>query len=185
MRIAVYTGTFNPLHIGHQAIMERLTDSGAFDMVYLVVSAQSPFKGAEHVKSARSRYRKAVAALRRHPGIMARADDIELRMEPPSYTIRTLDALREREPGNSFTLVMGADNLAGISGWRDYKRILSEYGVVVYPRRGYDTEQIAARLHAENPGYRISLLDAPMVDISSTRIREAVARGEDMSEYLM
>ena len=89
MRIAVYSGSFNPLHIGHQAIMEYLTLDAAFDWVYLIVSPQSPFKGAENALTGEERYRAAVEAVKRHPEIRVWVDDIELGMEPPHYTIRT------------------------------------------------------------------------------------------------
>jgi nicotinate-nucleotide adenylyltransferase len=106
-------------------------------------------------------------------------------MPEPHYTIRTLDALKEREPENSFTLVIGADNLADIRRWKDYRRILKEYGAAVFPRSGYDLETIKAELILEDTEYRISLLNAEMVDISSTIIREAIASGEDASMWLM
>ena len=112
-------------------------------------------------------------------------DDIELKMPEPHYTVRTLDALREREPDNSFTIVMGADNLADIRRWKDYARILKEYGAAVYPRKGFDLEEIRQGLLSEDPEYRITLLDAEMVDISSTIIRNAIAEGQDMSRWLM
>ena len=185
MKIAVYSGSFNPLHVGHQAIMERLTRDGAFDWVYLVVSPQSPFKGAENVLTGEQRYEAAVAAVKRHPEIRVWVDDIELGMEPPHYTIRTLDALREREPENEFTLVIGADNLESFPRWRDYGRILLEYGIVVFPRRGYHRGHLKARLMRENPDYRIDLLKAPRIDISSTEIRDGLAAGRDMSRWLM
>ena len=114
-----------------------------------------------------------------------RVDDIELKMPEPHYTVRTLDALREREPDNSFTIVMGADNLADIRRWKDYARILKEYGAAVYPRKGFDLEEIRQGLLSEDPEYRITLLDAEMVDISSTIIRNAIAEGQDMSRWLM
>ena len=98
--------------------------------------------------------------------------------------------MKEREPENSFTLVIGADNLALIRRWRSYRRILTEYGAVVYPREGYDMEALRDDLLAEcrrahHKLYRITLLDAPRVDISSTEIREGLASGRDMSEWLM
>ena len=185
MKIAVFSGSFNPLHIGHLAIMERLTADGLFDRVYLVISPQNPWKSAENVLTARARYEAAVAAVQRHPGLQVDVEDIELGMDPPHYTIRTLDALREREPRNRFTLVIGADNLARITQWREAGRVLTEYGVCVYPREGFDAAQIRRELHRENRRYKIRLIDAPRVDISSTQIREAQARGIDMSEYLM
>ena len=106
-------------------------------------------------------------------------------MPAPHYTIRTLDALREREPDNSFTLVMGADNLADIRRWRDYRRILKEYGVAVYPRKGFDLTTIKEDLLAEGQDYRIAIMKAEMVDISSTIIRNAIDAGLDMSQWLM
>lgn len=214
MRIAVYSGTFDPLHIGHQAIMEHLTNNKGFDWVYLVVSPQNPFKQSGLVKSGEQRYKAAVEAVRRHPELHVWVDDIELHMEPPHYTIRTLEALKKREPENEFTLVIGADNLDSIRKWRDFPRILSEFGVAVYPRAGYDVRRIRERLHEECKNihmpayvldnaethdldgtssleddranlYQIQIIDAPLCNISSTEIREAQARGIDMSKYLM
>ena len=88
---------------------------------------------------------------------------------------------------NDFILVIGADNLAGIRRWRDYRRILREYGVVVYPRKGFDLEEIKLQLVQEDPAdsYKIEIIEAPEVDISSTEIREGIASGLDMSEWLM
>ena len=213
MKIAVYSGSFDPLHTGHQAIMEYLTNDREFDWVYLVISPQNPFKDPSKAANVRQRYEAAVAAVRRHPELRVWVDDIELQMEPPHYTIKTLDALKRREKENDFTLVMGADNLDGITRWRDFQRILGEYGVAVYPRKGYDCDRIRETLYRQmqqSPApyvldaaysahrqegtlgledrdnlYRIQVIDAPIVDISSTRIREGLARGEDMSEFLM
>ena len=106
-------------------------------------------------------------------------------MPEPHYTIRTLDALTEREPENSYTLVIGADNLACIRSWRDYRRILTEYGVAVFPRTGFDLEAIKADLLEEDASYKITLLNAEMVDMSSTTIREAIASGQDADAWLM
>ena len=184
MRIAVYSGSFNPLHIGHQAIMEYLTRSGDYDWVYLVVSPQNPFKGAEKRLNARERFEAAVEAVRRHPELRVWVDDIEFSMDPPHYTIRTLDALREREPDNQFALVIGADNLVAIDRWKDAERLLESYEIAVYPRNGYDATAQMDRLSREYP-CRIRLIDAPLTDISSTQIREALKLGKDMSEWLM
>ena len=115
MRIAVYSGSFDPLHIGHKAIMEYLTQTSDFDWVYLVISPQNPFKDKDKALNAVQRYRAAVDAVRRHPELHVWVDDIELEMPAPHYTIRTLDALKKREPDNDFTLVVGADNLQGIT----------------------------------------------------------------------
>lgn len=191
MKIAVYSGSFNPLHIGHQAIMEYLTESMGFDMVYLIVSPKNPIKLTVSAETGRERYEAAVAAVERHPELKVKVDDIELDMPAPQYTIKTLDALTAREPDNTFTFVLGADNLADIRRWRDYGRILADYGVVVYPRKGFDMKQIKETLMQECIGmqgkqYRICLMeDAPIVDISSTELRAAFAAGIDASAYLM
>ena len=212
MKIAVYSGSFNPLHIGHMAIMEYLTRDRDYDWVYLVVSPKNPIKDSISADSARDRFNAAVEAVKRHPELHVWVDDIELEMEPPQYTIKTLDALKLREPENDFTLVMGADNLQGIRRWRDFPRILSEYGVAVYPRQGFDLEQIKRQLIEEcryipapyvldanemapegmrsleetlRDTYNIEIIDAPIVDISSTEIREGIAAGKDMSAWLM
>ena len=211
MRIAVYSGSFNPLHIGHLAIMEYLTASKKFYCVYLVVSPKNPLKSSISADSGIVRFNAAVAAVNRHPELRVRVDDIELNMAPPHYTIKTLDALRRREPENEFTLIIGADNLSSIHKWRDFPRLLSEYGVAVYPRTGFDLKDIRKQLmdeskrfpaasvldaadsdsdrlaleDAEGHIYNIQILDAPVVDISSTEIRNGLDRGEDMSRFLM
>ena len=213
MNIAVYSGSFNPLHIGHQAIMEYLTFERHFDWIYLVVSPKNPLKSSITADSGSERYEAAVKAVKRHPKLHVWVDDIELKMSPPQYTIKTLDALKAREPENDFTLVIGADNLSGIRNWRDFARILTDYGVAVYPRKGYDMKRIKTELIAEclsfptpyvldanyaaSPDgmrsldetlervYNITLLDAPIVDISSTEIREGIKSGKDMSKWLM
>lgn len=212
MRIAVYSGSFDPLHIGHKAIMEYLTNEKGFDWVYLVISPQNPMKTPGKALNALERYRAAIDAVRRHPELHVWVDNIELEMPAPHYTIKTLDALKRREPDNEFTLVIGADNLQNISKWRDAPRILSEYGIAVYPRLGTNVMELrrelleecrsfpspyvldASDLHS-TPGtvgfedseglYNIQIIDAPIIDISSTKIREAEARGLDMSEWRM
>lgn len=197
MKIAVYSGSFNPLHIGHLAVMKHMTEEAGYDMVYLIVSPKNPLKDGISSASGRERYEAAVEAVARHfhipsdnnLGMTAQAkvkvDDIELTMPEPHYTIRTLDALRKREPGNAFTLIMGADNLADIRRWMDYKRLLKEFGVAVYPREGFDLDTIKADLLREDSDYMIQIINAPRVDISSTEIREGSAAGKDMSKWLM
>ncbi len=218
MNIAVYSGSFNPLHIGHLAIMKYLVGEGGFDCVYLIVSPKNPLKDGISADTGIDRYHAAIEAVSRHfheaeeehaehmplpdkgcitegkvgLSLMSSAtsrkvkvDDIELMMPEPHYTIRTLDALRTREPENTFTLVMGADNLADIRRWRDYSRILKEYGAAVYPRKGVDLEAVRADLLKEDPSFGISLMNAEMVDISSTTIRNAISQGQDVSRWLM
>ncbi len=183
--IAIYSGSFNPLHIGHMAIMKHMTEEAGADCVYLIVSPKNPLKDGISSDTGTERFKAAVEAVSRHPELKVKVDDIELNMPEPHYTIRTLDTLRQREPDNSFTLVIGADNLADIRRWKDYRRILKEYGVAVFPRTGFDLESIRTGLLDEDPSYKIDLLKAEMVDISSTTIREAIASGKDASSWLM
>ena len=187
MKTAVYSGSFNPLHIGHLAILKHLTGKGGFDCVRLIVSPKNPLKEGISSASGHDRYKAALAAVLRHFPEEGRVevDDIELTMPEPHYTIRTLDTLQETHQEDTFTLVIGSDNLADIRRWKDYGRILSRYGVLVYPRSGFDTDAIKTDLLKEDPSYRIEILDAELVDISSTFIREGLAKGLDMSEWLM
>ena len=212
MRIAVYPGSFNPLHIGHLAIMQYLTkERDYFDWVYLVISPKNPIKNIAPA-TAMDRYKDAVEAVKRHPDLHVWVEDIEIHMPPPQYTINTLDALKRREPENEFKLVIGADNLENIHRWRNFQRILTEYGVVVYPRKGYDLATMKKQLTEEckhlpvpyvldeseitaegmrsleetlQRTYNIRIIDAPIVNISSTEIRMGQAAGRDMSEWLM
>ena len=185
MNVAVYSGSFNPLHKGHEAIIRFLTEEAGFDVVYLVVTPQNPFKSAHSRPTGRERFEAAAEAVKRHPDLKVKVLDTELNMPAPQYTVNTLDLLKSNEPQNDFTLVIGADNLESFSGWRFHERILLEYGVVVFPRKGYHRGYAKARLLRENPAYRITLLEAPLVTISSTEIREGTAKGLDMSGWLM
>ena len=222
MNVAVYSGSFNPLHIGHLAIIKYMIEVAGFDMVYLIVSPKNPLKDSISSDSGLARYNAAVEAVSRHfdipnvaccgddmpppargcssrrsqaAGVIGatatsgsprvRVDDIELTMPEPHYTIRTLKALHEREPYNAFTLIMGADNLACIRKWKDYQSILTDFGIAVFPRKGHEMESLRQDLLTENSTYKIRLLDAPLVTISSTEIREALKRGEDTSQFMM
>ena len=222
MNVAVYSGSFNPLHIGHLAIIKYMIEVAGFDMVYLIVSPKNPLKDSISSDSGIARYNAAVEAVSRHfdipdvaccgddmpppargcssrrsqaAGVIGatatsgsprvRVDDIELTMPEPHYTIRTLKALHEREPYNAFTLIMGADNLACIRKWKDYQSILTDFGIAVFPRKGHEMESLRQDLLTENSTYKILLLDAPLVTISSTEIREALKRGEDTSQFMM
>lgn len=185
MNIAIYSGSFNPLHIGHLAIIKYMIEEAGFDMVYLIVSPKNPLKEGISSATGLDRYNAAVAAVGRRSLSQVRVDDIELNMPEPHYTVRTLRALKEREPENSFTFVMGADNLADIRRWREHTAILKDFGVAVFPRIGHDLTEIKQDLLKEDPAYKIQILDAPLVNISSTEIREAISKGEDISALLM
>ncbi len=186
MRTAVYSGSFNPLHIGHLAILKRLV--GLYDRVLLVVSPVNPLKASARKDDAPRRLAAARDALSRHPelGGKVQVSDVEFHLPLPNYTISTLDALKAQSPGDEeFTLVVGGDQIADFRRWRDYRRILSEYGVAVFPREGFSAEAAISALQEEVPEARIDLIDMPLVTVSSTEIRAALARGKDVSSLLM
>lgn len=195
----VFGGSFNPLHIGHLAILRALCGRAEVGRVLLVVSPRNPLKDNISEDSAAERLQAAREAIARHPELAGKAEvsDIEFRLGPPNYTIRTLDALYKMAPdpvggdaqspaegaGPPLALAIGGDQLADFRRWKDYARILLEYGLLVYPREGFDSPALRDDLLAENPSYRITLLDAPLFNISSTALREGlISRPED---YLM
>ena len=199
----VFGGSFNPLHIGHLAILRALCERDDVARVLLVVSPKNPLKDNISADSAAARLQAARQALVRHPelGGKVKVCDIEFRLSPPNYTIRTLDALAKemnlnaaiprtdpdaeagRSAGTSLRLAVGGDQLADFRRWKDYARILLEYGLLVYPREGFDSAALRESLLAENPSYRITLLDAPLFNISSTALREGLLA--HLEDFLM
>lgn len=197
MKIAVYSGSFNPFHIGHLAVVRYLLERGGFDRVYLVVSPRNPFKDSSLADSGRERLDAVRRSIERN-GLSGKVlvDDIEFHMSLPSYTIRTLDALQEREPRNRFTLVIGGDNLPEMLSWKEGRRLLEQYGVVVYPRSGYNmvrdcrilktkhrNEEVLFGEEKHKPLHIKLLKDAPLVDISSSQLRQMAAEGKDTGSY--
>ena len=180
-RVAVYGGSFNPLHIGHLAILKTL--AGLYDRVLLVVTPKNPLKDTISAEGSLERLEAARQAVRRHPELAGKVEvsDIEFTLKTPNYTINTLDALAAENP----ILVIGGDQFADIRRWRLYKKILRVYGVAVYPREGFDSQAIKKDLKKENKNYKIYILQAPELTISSTEIREGLAAGKDMSKWLM
>lgn len=183
MRIAVYSGSFDPLHIGHLAILAYLNQH--FDKVLLVVSPQNPFKGESKVSNSFERLEAARKVVKRHPELAnVEVSDIEFTMSTPQYTYRTLEVIHEKYPFDEICLVIGGDNLAVFKHWRNYKHILLDYSVLVYPRIGFDSTELRNTLLEENPSYHITLADMPLVNISSTEIRETLSKGENIDKWL-
>ncbi|MDO9680825.1 MAG: nicotinate (nicotinamide) nucleotide adenylyltransferase [Bacteroidales bacterium] len=177
MNIALYFGSFNPLHIGHLSICHFLIEQTSIDQLRLVVSPRNPLKGKAYANNARERLEYVRDAVERaNFGRRVAVCDIEYHLTPPLYTINTLRKLREREPLNNFILVMGADNLAIIEKWHKWEELIQEFRIWVYPRTGYDTEALCIN-------YGVQILRAPLIEISSTQIREAEESGLDMSQF--
>jgi nicotinate-nucleotide adenylyltransferase len=172
--IGIMGGSFNPVHIGHMILASYLTQWGYLDKVWLTLSPRNPLKDPKFLMSDMKRLMMLKLALKGSQNLDI--CDIELSMPRPSYTIDTLDILAKRHKMHKFKLIIGSDNWAIFDKWRSYQRILDEFGVLVYPRPGYPvTSGIVDGME---------LVDAPLVDISSTFIRNAVARGRDVSYFL-
>ena len=176
MNIALYFGSFNPFHTGHLAICKYLLQCGEFDQVRLILSPGNPLKEVSLLDTAQERFNRVKDGLKRSRLDVIVVSDIEMLMEPPLYTIHTLEKLSMEEPDNKFTFIIGADNLSIIERWYRWEDILSGYEIWVYPRTGYDAAALCRK-------YGARLIDAPLVDISSTEIREAESAGKNMDEY--
>lgn len=183
--IAVYSGSFNPLHIGHKTVIDTL--SKEFDWVYLIVTPQNPLKD-KIIKSSEERIKDAENALRRNEYFNVIANEIESEMMPPYYTVNTLRELKKKNPSNNFTLAIGADNLTNIKEWFMYQEILLDFGVIVFPRGSEDIdylENLKFNLLRENPDYKITIEHTITPNISSTEIRNAIEKGDNVKHLLM
>lgn len=173
--IGILGGTFNPVHLGHIMLASYLVQWRYVDCVWLVLSPLNPLKNPEGILPDNVRMDMLEAAVRDIPGV--EACDIELSMPRPSYTIDTLRRLSQTYPAKNFRPVIGSDNWLIFDRWRDYREILDGYGAIVYPRPGYD-----ARTGMRHPGMQVA--DAPVIEISSTMIRQAIADGRDTRAFL-
>lgn len=171
----LYFGSFDPIHNGHIALAEYAIERGLADEVALIISPQNPFKRDVLQTPEMMRYEMAeMACQASRYGDRIKPSVVEFVLEKPSYTINTLDYLRENNGAEmNFSIITGSDIWARFDEWKDYERILNEYKIYVYPRKGYVVEKFADR---------VTLLeDAPFVEYSSTEVRGKVERGEDIS----
>lgn len=172
--IGIFGGSFNPVHQGHMMLASYLTQWGYVDQVWLTLSPLNPLKNASDLLPDTKRLAMLTIAARGAQNIDI--CDIELSMPRPSYTINTLDLLAERYPDKRFKLVIGSDNWHIFDRWRDAQRILDDYGVIAYLRPGYPIEKRAIE--------GLEVVDAPMAHVSSTFIRDAIAKGRNMNYFL-
>lgn len=171
--VGILGGSFNPVHIGHTILASYLVQWGYVDKVWLTLSPRNPLKDQSALLPDTKRLAMLKIALKDARNIDL--CDLELSMPRPSYTINTLELLTKRYPDRQFRLIIGSDNWAIFDRWRDHQRILDEFGVIVYPRDGYPVDHFVDGME---------VVKAPLVDISSTFIRNAVARGRDVNFFL-
>lgn len=176
MKIGLYFGTFNPVHIGHIAIAGFMAQFAGLDQVWLVVSPQNPLKDKKSLLKDYHRLAMLRAALDDYSYI--KASDVELHLPVPSYTTTTLAHLEEKHPEHTFSLIMGSDNLESLHKWKNYEVILEHYDLYVYPRPGHE-----GGLLRHHPRVHWMAL-APQFNISATFIRESVKTKKDI-RYLM
>ena len=172
--IAIMGGTFNPIHIGHAIIAGIIAERDDIDQLWLMVSPLNPLKQPLNAVTDTDRLRMTEMVASRLPGVITSA--FEFTLPRPSYTIDTLTALKAKFPDDEFTIVIGADNWCLWDKWKDHDRILREYGVMVYPRLGYDIVP-----PTEGTAKQFTIIDAPVIEISSTMIRERLSIGKSIA----
>ena len=161
MKIGLFGGSFNPIHVGHVALAKAVLEQCRLDEVWLMVSPQNPLKQENDLLADDLRFDMAWRALDGVAGV--RASDYEFQLPKPSYTWNTLQHLSRDYPDHRFTLIMGGDNWAHFERWRHWQDILRNFEIAVYPRGGH-----------------IGTIDVPLLNVSSTGIRQRVRTGQSV-----
>lgn len=174
MKIGLFFGSFNPMHIGHKIIASYMVEFSNLDKVMFVVSPQNPLKQKNSLLDQYHRLQIIRAEEKDNPKLSV--SDIEFSMPKPSFTIDTLVRLKEEHPENDYALIMGADNLQNFHKWKNYEQILENYSIYVYPRPRIEIEGTHKNIHI--------IHGVPQMEISSSFIRKSIKEGKDIS-YLM
>jgi nicotinate-nucleotide adenylyltransferase len=170
MKIGLYFGSFNPIHIGHLIIANFISNNTNLSQVWFVISPQNPLKSS---KSILNKYdRKHLIDISIEGEKRLRTSTIEFDLPIPSYTIDTLTYLKEKHPEHIFSIIMGSDSFKNLPKWKNYELLIKEYSFLVYKRPGFEIEK-------KYTG-DITFLEAPMLDISSTRIRDMIENGKSI-----
>ena len=173
IRTALFGGTFNPLHNGHLTIVKSVLEQGLADEVWILITPCNPWKKDQALLDDRLRYDMVAQAIKDMDGV--RASDYEFKLDKPSYTANTLRHISVDYPDREFILTVGADNWVKFHNWREADFILKNYPIIVYPRQGYPIENVSGN---------VTLLDCPLMDISSTQIRQMVHDGTPINELV-
>ncbi|RXJ52704.1 nicotinate (nicotinamide) nucleotide adenylyltransferase [Gelidibacter gilvus] len=177
MKIGLYFGTFNPIHIGHLIIANHMAEHSDLDQIWFVVTPQSPFKVKASMLDNHDRFEMVYRATADYPKL--RANDIEFGMPQPNYTINTLAYLQEKFPMHEFALIMGEDNLKSLHKWKNYELILANHHIYVYPRLSEGSVETQFDQHP-----KIHQVSAPIMELSSTFIRQSIKEGKNVKPML-
>lgn len=175
MKIGLYFGTFNPIHIGHCVIAQHMLEYTDLDEVWFVVTPHNPHKKKSNLLDDHTRLHMVTLALENQYKL--RASNMEFDLPQPSYTATTLAHASEKYPDHQFALIMGADNLATFPKWRNWEWMIEHYQLYVYPR--IDSNGGELKAHSQ-----VHLTRAPIMEIASTEIRQAIQQGKDVSYML-
>ncbi len=176
MKIGLYFGSFNPIHVGHLIIANHIAEFADVDQVWLVVTPHNPLKKKESLLDNYTRLELVRLACEDFPKL--RPSDIEFKLEQPNYTVNTLSHLSDKFPEHKFSLIMGSDSLASLKKWKNFGFLVSNYQILVYPRIIGDIE-IPKFLNSD-----IQIIDAPIVEISSTFVRECIKENKNVRALL-
>ena len=174
-KVGLFFGSFNPVHNGHMIIANFMLEFSDLEQIFFVVSPQNPFK--EKASLLEDYHRLALVKEAIGDTDKYYACDIEFKMPKPSYTIDTLTYLNEKYPDKEFSLIMGSDNLKNFHKWKNSSQIIDNYRLYVYPRPGFDEAEVKRNKN-------ITIVEAPLVEISSTFIRNAVKEKKDVRFFM-
>jgi len=182
--IGLFFGTFNPIHVGHLILANFMAQQPEIDQVWMVVTPRNPFKAKDTLLEDIHRLALVREAVDANP--LLEASNIEFDLPQPNYTVNTLAVLSEKHPDKKFTLIMGEDNLRSFHKWKNYEVILENYEVMVYPRVYTEIEkvEILEQTKALRNHSKIKLVDAPLMKVSSSVIRNMIAEGKDV-QYIL
>ncbi len=176
-KVGLYFGTFNPIHIGHLVIANHMVEFSDLDQLWFVITPKSPFKQKQTLLDNHHRYQMVFEAIKEYPKL--KASKIEFDLPQPNYTVTTLVHIEEKYPEHHFSLIMGADNLKSFHKWRNYETILENHEIYVYPRISKGEVE-----HQFEDHPKIHLVEAPIMEISSTFIRKEHQKGKNIRPLL-
>ena len=177
MKIGLFFGTYNPIHVGHLIIANHLAEHSNLDQIWLVVTPQSPHKKKQSLLDNHQRLELVFQATKDFPKLVPSA--IEFNLPKPNYTVHTLAYLEEKHPGQQFALIMGEDNLRSLPKWKNADVIMGNYPIYVYPRK-LKTATDSVSYSSET----VTHIDAPIMEISSTFIRQQIKDGKNIKPLL-